>query len=44
MNKLRQIILGVLKNTRSLKEPKIKYCINEENWNIAKTEFQQFFD
>ena len=27
-----------------LKSPKIKYCINQENWNIAKTLFQQFFD
>ncbi|SRX75300.1 ArsR/SmtB family transcription factor [Aequorivita antarctica] len=27
-----------------LKPPKIKYCINQENWNIAKTLFQQFFD
>jgi ArsR family transcriptional regulator len=27
-----------------LKPPKIKYCINHENWKIAKTLFQQFFD
>ncbi len=27
-----------------LKPPKIKYCINQENWNIAKALFQQFFD
>lgn len=27
-----------------LKLPKIKYCINQENWNIAKSLFQQFFD
>jgi len=27
-----------------LKPPKIKYCINQENWNIAKSLFQQFFD
>ena len=27
-----------------LKPPKIKYCINQENWKIAKTLFQQFFD
>jgi DNA-binding transcriptional ArsR family regulator len=26
-----------------LKPPKIKYCINQENWNIAKTLFQEFF-
>jgi DNA-binding transcriptional ArsR family regulator len=27
-----------------LKPPKIKYCIHTENWKIAKTLFQQFFD
>lgn len=27
-----------------LKPPKIKYCINQENWNIAKDLFQRFFD
>ncbi len=27
-----------------LKPPKIKYCINQENWSIAKSLFQQFFD
>lgn len=27
-----------------LKPPKIKYCINQENWNIAKTLFQEFFN
>jgi DNA-binding transcriptional ArsR family regulator len=27
-----------------LKPPKIKYCINQENWKIAKTLFQHFFD
>ena len=27
-----------------LKPPKIKYCINKENWKIAKTLFEQFFD
>lgn len=27
-----------------LKPPKIKYCINQENWNTAKTLFQQFFE
>lgn len=26
-----------------LKPPKIKYCINQENWNIAKSLFEQFF-
>jgi predicted transcriptional regulator len=24
--------------------PKIKYCINQENWKIAKNVFQQFFN
>jgi ArsR family transcriptional regulator len=28
----------------ALNPPKIKYCINQENWSIAKTIFQQFFD
>ena len=27
-----------------LKPPKIKYCINQENWNKAKLLFQDFFD
>src|SRR5210317_1761248 len=27
-----------------LKPPKIKYCINQEKWKIAKTLFQQFFE
>jgi ArsR family transcriptional regulator, arsenate/arsenite/antimonite-responsive transcriptional repressor len=27
-----------------LEPPKIKYCINQENWKIAKALFQQFFD
>ncbi|EPR70953.1 ArsR/SmtB family transcription factor [Cyclobacterium qasimii] len=27
-----------------LKPPKIKYCINQKNWKIAKALFQQFFD
>lgn len=27
-----------------LKPPRIKYCINQENWKLAKTLFQQFFD
>ncbi|PWK21187.1 regulatory ArsR family protein [Maribacter polysiphoniae] len=27
-----------------LKPPKIKYCINHENWTMAKTLFQEFFD
>jgi len=27
-----------------LKPPKIKYCINQENWMKAKSLFQQFFD
>ena len=26
-----------------LKPPKIKYCINQENWTIAKSLFQDFF-
>lgn len=28
----------------ALNPPKIKYCINQENWSIAKTLFQKFFD
>lgn len=27
-----------------LKPPKIRYCINTENWEKAKSLFQQFFD
>lgn len=27
-----------------LKAPKIKYCINQKNWDIAKTLFHQFFE
>lgn len=27
-----------------IKKPFIKYCINEENWNIAKTLFSNLFD
>jgi DNA-binding transcriptional ArsR family regulator len=27
-----------------LKPPKIKYCINQDNWKIARNLFQQFFD
>ena len=27
-----------------LKPPKIKYCINQETWKIAKALFQHFFD
>ncbi|PIF01140.1 MAG: transcriptional regulator [Maribacter sp.] len=27
-----------------LKPPKIKYCIDQEKWNIAKSLFEQFFD
>jgi len=27
-----------------LNPPKIKYCINQENWNVAKRLFQDFFD
>lgn len=27
-----------------LKPPKIKYCINFENWNKAKNLFQHFFE
>ncbi len=27
-----------------LKPPKIKYCINQKNWSIAKSLFQQFFE
>ncbi|ALJ06631.1 ArsR family transcriptional regulator [Pseudalgibacter alginicilyticus] len=27
-----------------LKPPKIKYCINQNNWQAAKSLFQQFFE
>lgn len=27
-----------------LKPPKIKYCINQENWRLAKSLFAGFFD
>ena len=27
-----------------LNPPKIKYCINQENWKTAKALFQNFFD
>lgn len=27
-----------------LKPPKIKYCINQDNWNKAKQLFHEFFD
>tara|TARA_R110002050_G_scaffold4573_1_gene22079 strand:+ start:60527 stop:60832 length:306 start_codon:yes stop_codon:yes gene_type:complete len=27
-----------------LKPPKIKYCINQENWKLAKSLFKAFFD
>jgi predicted transcriptional regulator len=27
-----------------LNPPKIKYCINQENWNTAKELFKTFFD
>ncbi len=27
-----------------LKPPKIKYCINHDNWNKAKLLFQEFFE
>ena len=27
-----------------LKPPKIKYCINQENWNTAKQLFKEFFE
>ncbi len=33
---------GLIKG--ELTPPKIKYCINQENWKVAKTLFQQFFD
>jgi len=26
-----------------LKPPKIKYCINQENWKVAKSLFENFF-
>ena len=42
------LIQGELKHAviiqGELTPPKIKYCINQENWKIAKTLFQQFFD
>ena len=34
--------VGLIKG--ELKPPKIKYCINQENWNKAKLLFQDFFD
>ncbi len=33
---------GLIKG--ELKPPKIKYCINQENWNKAKALFQQLFE
>lgn len=27
-----------------IQPPKIKYCINQENWGIARTLFHAFFD
>ena len=27
-----------------LEPPKIKYCINQENWQLAKSLFNKFFD
>lgn len=27
-----------------LEPPKIKYCINQENWKLAKSLFKTFFD
>ena len=33
---------GLIKG--ELKPPKIKYCINKENWRKAKLLFQDFFD
>src|SRR6056297_386319 len=27
-----------------LRAPKIKYCINQENWKLAKGLFKEFFD
>ena len=33
---------GLIKG--ELNPPKIKYCINQENWAKAKSLFQQFFD
>ncbi len=33
---------GLIKG--ELKPPKIKYCINKENWRKAKLLFQNFFD
>ncbi|TYP99239.1 ArsR family transcriptional regulator [Tenacibaculum adriaticum] len=33
---------GLIKG--ELESPKIKYCIHQENWKIAKSLFQHFFD
>ncbi len=33
---------GLIQGT--LKPPKIKYCINKENWLIAKNIFKEFFE
>ncbi|MDE3740255.1 ArsR/SmtB family transcription factor [Maribacter polysaccharolyticus] len=33
---------GLIKG--ELKPPKIKYCIDQENWKKAKSLFQQFFE
>lgn len=33
---------GLIKG--ELKPPKIKYCIDQENWETAKSLFKQFFD
>jgi len=27
-----------------IEAPKVKYCINRENWNVAKSLFAEFFD
>ena len=29
---------------REVETPKVKYCINRENWQLAKAQFAEFFD
>ncbi len=32
---------GLIQGT--IESPKVKYCINKENWKLAKEEFEKFF-
>jgi len=32
---------GLIQGT--IESPKVKYCINKENWKLAKKEFEKFF-